>query len=265
MKFFDSHVHIFPDKLKGKVLPKLSLVCNSEYFGDGTLSDTLIKMEEHKVDSCLFLNIATNVHQENSVNNFAFELKDKGFETFGSVHPDSPERIEMLYKIKEHGLKGVKIHPDYQGFMVDDVKMEEIYSVCQKLDLITVFHTGFDPYSPTLEHCPPKKLGKIADAFRDLKIIAAHMGGMRRPEEAKKHLCGKKNIWFDTAFASYFLNGNELYELIKLHGNDKILFATDFPWSTPEKERNLIENSKLTESEIEAIYYSNAAKLLNLE
>ena len=177
MRKFDSHVHIFPDKLMGKVLPKLSEVCKCPYYSDGTLNDTLIKLREYKVENCLFLNIATNVKQEESVNNFAFELHNKGFNAFGSVHPDSERRIEFLYKIKEQGLKGVKLHPDYQNFLVDDKNMEEVYKTCEKLGLIVVFHTGYDPYSPNLVHCSPESLSKVADSFPDLKIIAAHMGG----------------------------------------------------------------------------------------
>ena len=265
MKKFDSHVHIFPDKLLGKVLPKLSIVSGTPYYSDGTLADTVAKMKDYSVDGCLFLNIATNVKQENSVNNFAFELHDKGYNTFGSVHPDSPEAINTLHKIKELGLKGVKLHPDYQEFMVDDRKMEIIYKECEMLGLTVAFHTGFDPLSPNLVHCPPKSLSCVADAFPNLKIIAAHMGGMRKPEEVKAYLAGKKNVWFDTAFASYFLNEAELYELIELHGVEKILFATDFPWSTPDAETKLIESTPLTDDEKRAIYYYNAAELLNLE
>lgn len=265
MQKFDSHVHIFPDKLLGKVLPKLSLICNSPYYTDGSLSDALSKLENEGVNSCLFLNIATNVHQESSVNNFAFELKNKGYEAFGSVHPDSEAQKEMLYKIKEQGLKGIKLHPDYQGFNVDEDKMGEIYSLCEKLELIIAFHTGFDPLSPNHVHCSPESLSKVADSFPRLKIIAAHMGGMKKPDEVKKYLCGKKNVWFDTAYASFFLNEKEFYKLTMLHGVDKILFATDSPWSTPNKEIALIENSPLSVCELEEIYYNNAAKLLNLE
>ena len=91
------------------------------------------------------------------------------------------------------------------------------------------------------------------------------MGGMRLQSEVAKHLAGLDNVWFDTAFASFFMNSDELYELIKLHGVEKILFATDLPWSNAMNESNLIENSTLNEDEKRAIYYYNAAKLLSLE
>ena len=265
MKKFDTHVHIFPDKLEGKVLPKLSLISGTPYYGTGILADTTEKMKNYGIDGCLFLNIATNVRQQASVNNFAFELCQKGYSAFGSVHPDAEDSIEMLHNIKEQGLKGVKFHPDYQEFMVDDKKMEAIYAECEKLGLIAAFHAGWDPLSPDLVHCPPERLKNVAEAFPKLKIIAAHMGGMKRKDEVKAYLAGRKNIWLDTAFASFSLTSDELFELIRLHGTERVLFATDFPWSTPDTESALIENTALTESEKEAIYYYNAAELLELE
>ena len=80
------------------------------------------------------------------------------------------------------------------------------------------FHTGRDPLSPNLIHCPPDVLGKIADLFPRLTIIAAHMGGMDLPEEAAKHLANKPNVYFDTAFASHFLDVAGFTELVKLVG-----------------------------------------------
>lgn len=41
MYLFDTHVHIFPEKLKGKVLPKLSQISKTPYYTDGTLENTL--------------------------------------------------------------------------------------------------------------------------------------------------------------------------------------------------------------------------------
>ena len=86
-------------------------------------------------------------------------------------------------------------------------------------------------------HCPADVLGKIADLFPRLTIIAAHMGGMDTPQEAAKHLAGKKNVYFDTAFASHFLDAASFTQLVKLHGADKVLFATDCPWSTLPAEK----------------------------
>ena len=90
------------------------------------------------------------------------------------------------------------------------------------------------------------------------------MGGMDMPQEAVKHLAGKKNVYFDTAFASHFLNAQELSELIHLHGVDKVLFATDCPWSTVPAEKALLEAADLTPAQRERIACRNAEELFGI-
>lgn len=123
---------------------------------------------------------------------------------------------------------------------------------------------GGTPLSPNLIHCPADVLGKIADLFPRLTIIAAHMGGMDTPQEAAKHLAGKKNVYFDTAFASHFLDAASFTQLVKLHGADKVLFATDCPWSTLPAEKALLEAADLSPSEKERIAYRNAEELFGV-
>lgn len=263
-KLFDTHVHCFPDKLEGKVLPGLSQISDTPYYGSGTLSDTAAKLHQAGCDGFLLLHIATNPRQEHSVNGFAIECQQAGYLSFGSVHPLSPNRLDELRRIGEAGLRGVKFHPDYQDFFVDDPNMEEVYALCDHLGLTVAFHTGFDPYSPQVVHCRPQALSRVAEAFPNLKIIAAHMGGMKVPEEAKQYLAGRKNVYFDTAFASNTHTPDSLEELIRAHGVSRVLFATDFPWSLTQTELELLESTHLTESEKDAVCWGNAAALLGL-
>ena len=132
------------------------------------------------------------------------------------------------------------------------------------MGLPVAFHTGRDPLSPEVIHCQPQVLGKIAEMFPKLTIIAAHMGGMELPQEAAQYLAGKKNVYFDTAFASHFLTASQLGELIHLHGADRVLFATDCPWSTVPDERDLLEAAGLTPAEKEQIAYRNAEELFGI-
>ena len=183
---------------------------------------------------------------------------------FGSVYPFAENALEEMRRVKEMGLYGIKLHPDYQEFFIGDEAALPIYEEAEKLGLPIAFHTGRDPLSPNLVHCPPDVLGKIADFFPRLTIIAAHMGGMDMPQEAVKHLAGKKNVYFDTAFASHFLNAQELSELIHLHGVDKVFFATDCPWSTVPAEKALLEAADLTPAQRERIACRNAEELFSL-
>jgi predicted TIM-barrel fold metal-dependent hydrolase len=262
---FDTHVHIFPEKLKGKVLPKLGEISGTPYYSDGTLEFTLEAMKKSGCTHALTLHIATNPKQQKNVNDFAISSQQGNIYAFGSVHPDSPDAVDELYRINAAGLKGVKFHPDYQGFFVDDEKMDAIYRTCQELGLITVFHTGRDPVSPEIVHCSPAALANVALRYPEMKIIAAHMGGMEMPDEAAKYLCDKDNVYFDTAFATRTLDRNSMKALIGKKGTDRVLFATDFPWSTVSTEKELIDSLGLTEEDKEKIYWKNAFKLLKIE
>ncbi len=268
MKFFDSHIHFFPDKLAGKALPRLSGICKSPYFSDGTRGGTLQKMQdwqgEDEFAGAMVLHIATSAHQQKSVNDFAAQSQGDKLFCFGSVFPTAPDALQELERIKALGLHGVKFHPDYQEFFIEDPHALPLYAKAQELGLPVVFHTGRDPYSPWLIHGHPGAVARLAERFPKLTIIAAHMGGMEQPEEAAKYLAGRENVYFDTAFASHFLTPEQFAHLVRLHGADKILFATDCPWSTVPDELGLLRAAGLTEEEQENIAWKNAARLFNI-
>lgn len=264
MKYFDAHIHFFPDKLAGKALPRLREISKCQTHSEGTRSDTVEKLESWGCAGGMALHIATNAHQQTSVNNFAQESQGGNIYCFGSVYPFAENALEEMGRIKEMGLYGIKLHPDYQEFFIGDEGALPLYEEAQRLGLPVAFHTGRDPLSPHLIHCPSEVLGKIADLFPRLTIIAAHMGGMETPQAAARHLAGKRNVYFDTAFASHFLNASQLEELIRLHGADRVLFATDCPWSTVPAERELLEATGLSPAEKERVACKNAEELFGI-
>ena len=263
-KYFDTHVHFFPDALAEKALSRLSGICSCPYFSDGTREGTVRKLEEWGCIGAMALHIATNARQQASVNRFAAESQHDGIFCFGSVYPFAENAVEELSRIRELGLHGVKLHPDYQEFFINDEKMLTLYETAARLQLPIAFHTGRDPYSPDVVHCQPRELARIADLFPTLTIIAAHMGGMEMAKDSARYLAGKKNVFFDTAFASHFLTAAELEELIRLHGAERVLYATDCPWSTAPEEMALLEATGLSESEKEQIRCRNAEQLFGL-
>ena len=79
--------------------------------------------------------------------------------------PDAPDALDELQRIKDLGLYGVKLHPDYQGFLIDDPKMFPIYDAISSLGLPVTFHTGWDPLSPDLIHATPQAVAKVVKLF----------------------------------------------------------------------------------------------------
>ena len=261
----DFHTHCFPDKIAARAMEQLKLRSGITMpFHDGSL-DGLKKLQKRDgVDYSVVLNIATNPRQQTSVNNFAISLKSvEGIVPFGSVHPDSPEALDELDRLKENGIKGIKLHPDYQGFFVDEEKMLPVYEKIGSLGFITVFHSGFDIGYPEPIHCTPKALSTVLKYFGDAPVVAAHFGGLCARPETLEYLAGK-NVYLDTAYCYGMLTPGKAKELIDVHGADKILLGSDAPWNSPEQDIELVRCFGLTEEQEKAVLGGNAQRLLEL-
>ncbi|NLJ31117.1 MAG: amidohydrolase [Clostridiales bacterium] len=259
----DFHVHVFPDQLAPRALNRLLQVNRVPCYSNGTLADTEAKMKEWGVDQFVSLNIATKPTQQTDVNNWAAAVQKSGHIGFGSVHPDAADAVEELFRIQKLGLSGVKLHPDYQNFFVDDPKLFPIYDALSELGLPVVFHAGLDPISPHRAHCPPAALASVLRKFPRMKVIAAHLGGMVMYREAEEFLAGK-NLYMDLSMCVSFCSLEQFERTVRKHGAQRILFASDCPWSRPSDEFAYVERSSLSSAEKESIYWKNAAQLLNL-
>ncbi len=260
----DFHTHSFPEKIAKTAIEKLSYVSGGlEPHTDGTYNGLKDLMQKSNVDKSVVLSIATNAKQQKNVNDFASSINnEEDTFAFGSVFPFSEDALEELERIKSMGLKGVKLHPDYQGFEVDDERLKPIYKKISQLGLITVFHAGFDygfkpPYGGT-----PDKMVRALSWFSS-PVIAAHWGGVNCNEDVLKYLCGA-DVYFDTSFGYSMMPKYYAEKILEKHTADKILFGTDTPWHTANMELRLLNSLNLSEQEMEKITHKNAEKLLNI-
>lgn len=264
----DFHTHTFPDKVAPKAIGKLAAIAGIEPFTDGTVGDTLASQERTGVDICVCLNIATNPGQEHTINNTAASICKEypnRLIAFGSVHPDSPDAMEELAHIKELGIPGVKMHPDYQGFMADEERLDPIYDRISELGLPLVLHAGWDCYSPNLIHCPPERSASVARKFPKLKLVLAHFGGLKQWDQVLEHLAGLPNVYFDTAMAATYQLSEELaMKILNRHPAENILLGSDCPWEDPRASVRWVQALPLSESRKEAILSGNACRLLGL-
>ena len=261
----DFHTHCFPDSLAAKAIPKLSHAAGGLIpCTDGTLSGLRTSMKNCGVDVSVVMNIATNADQMRKVNDFAASINNReDIFSFGSVFPFAPDAFEELERIKALGLWGIKLHPEYQGFSVDDERLFPLYEKISSLGLITLFHAGVDygfapPYGAT-----PEKMA-VALKYFSSPVIAAHWGGVCSGEEVLRRLCGL-DIYFDLSFGYGTMPKYLAEKIAEKHGTDKLLFASDTPWHSPALELSLISSLGLSENELSKIKSKNAKKLLGIK
>ena len=260
----DFHTHAFPDAIAPKAMAKLSHVSGGMMPStDGTEAGLRASMHRGGVDLSVMLSIATNAHQMRSVNDFAAALNGKeGIVAFGSVFPFAPDALDELDRIKALGLKGVKLHPDYQGFSVDDERLFPLYKKISALGLITVFHAGQDYGFPPPYGASPDKMLRALRVFSS-PVVAAHFGGLGYAEEVLTLLAGT-GIYFDTSFSYAQLPKYYAERIFEKQGAERMLFGTDTPWHSPEQELRLLRSLGLSDGEWEAVTHGNAERLLGL-
>ncbi len=267
----DFHTHVFPEKIASRAIAKLEegivrtqgsavLTANT----DGTLSGLIDSMDKYGVDLSVVMPIATTLTQHRTINNFAHEITDgERIISFGSLHPMQDDWEETLSYIAEEGLRGIKLHPEFQDFYVDEPRVFEIVNKAKELNLLVLFHSGADlGYHPPVR-CTPERLRKVIDKCGGENIIAAHFGAFNMWKDVKKHLIGTP-VMMDTSMVSGYLDKELFLEIIRSHGIEKFLFGTDSPWQTPLDALTYIEDTGLTEDELEMIKYKNAKTLLGI-
>lgn len=261
----DFHTHCFPDPIAPKAIEKLADASGGlQPYTDGTVAGLRRSMAEGGVDASVVMNIATNPHQQQKVNDFAAAIQNgRDIFCFGSVHPNAPDALEELERIKELGLKGVKLHPDYQGFRVDEPRMKPLYRKISSLGLVTLFHAGLDyGFAPPYGGMPQEMATALT--WFDSPVIAAHWGGINCGEAVLQHLAGSE-IYFDVSFGYGMMPRYFAEKILDKHGANRLLFGTDTPWHTPAMERRLLDRLSLSEAEREAVFSGNAKRLLGIE
>ncbi|MBQ7492929.1 MAG: amidohydrolase [Selenomonadaceae bacterium] len=279
----DMHTHIFPDKIAAATIDKLSNVSHTPAFTDGTLNGLQKSMDAAQINLSVVLPVATNSKQVEKINSSSAALNEKfsgaGIISLGCIHPDFTNYRAELSRVKNYGLKGIKIHPVYQDTNLNGTKYMRIIDRAAELDLIVVTHAGLDIGFPGVVKCSPQMIKNVVDEVGEFKFVLAHMGGWKNWDDVLKILGGAK-VYLDTSFSTgeiiprrdfnwaaedlKLLDAAQFMEFIKVFGAEKILFGTDSPWTSPKTSIDFIKNLPLADDDKNKILGLNAKKLLSL-
>lgn len=255
----DIHTHIFPDKVAAKAVAATGSYYGVQMYRSGTVDDLLDSGSHIGVRKYIIHSSATIARQVCAINDYVCGVQSIHPELIGfaTLHPGLEDIRGEVDRVIALGLKGIKLHPDFQNFAIDDEDMMPIYEAIEGR-LPVLIHMG----DANSDASSPVRLARILDKFPGLVVIAAHFGGYRMWDLSCKHLIGKR-LYMDTSSSLAYISPEKALDMIRMHGVDKMLFGSDYPMWDHKEEFERFMRLELTEEERSAILFSNAKRLLS--
>ena len=140
-------------------------------------------------------------------------------------------------------------------------------------------HAGWDIGIPGHNYCDT---GHVQHVMREVgpdRLVLAHMGGWQDWKAVGEELAGLP-LYFDASFStgdivpapgttrtpeeSHNMNREQFIHLVRKLGTDRILFATDCPWSDQAESLRFVRSCGFSQQELADILGNNAQKLLDI-
>lgn len=228
----DAHAHIFPQKIEEKAVKSIGDFYDLKMYGSGSSEALLESGKEIGVSKYLVCSTATKKEQVEPINEYILSecRSHSEFIGFATLHPDYEDMDKAFDYILNAGFRGIKLHPDFQHFAIDDPKAFEIYRRAEG-KIAILFHTGDKRYP----YSNPRRLAAVTEKFPDLRCIAAHFGGYSEWDEAFEAY-KSPNIYMDTSSSLFELPHQKAMAFFEKFGDDHFFFGTDFPMWTHKDE-----------------------------
>jgi len=259
----DFHTHIFPDQVAKNAIPFLEKEGEVKAILNGTKQDLIASMDKAKVDKSVVCSIATKPSHFQSIFDWSQQIRSQRLFPFPSVHPEDHDAVEKIEQIKEAGFLGMKMHPYYQDFYLDEKRMEPIFHAISNAGLVLLMHTGFDIAFPHERRADPARIVHLTNTFPKLKLVTSHLGAWSLWNEVNELIAGKP-IYMDISYALEFLDMEFAREILLKHPKNFILYASDSPWSDQQATMELVYRLNLGREIEDHIFGLNAQHLLGL-
>ena len=261
MDVIDVHTHAFPDAVAAAAIAALEEEAGVVARYDGTVGGLLGAMDRTGIAVSVIQPVATRPGQVERINDWAASIASERIVPFGAMHPDLKDPSGEVARMSSLGIRGFKMHPEYQDFRPDEERLLPILEAAMEHDMVVLFHCGLDIAVPTLNG-DPAAFARMLDRTPGLEAILAHMGGFGLWDDVRRHLVGR-DVWLDTSYTLGHLPEDEFVGILRAHGADRVLFGSDGPWTDAGEERALLEASGLTADELRCVLVENAGRLLS--
>ncbi len=256
----DLHVHAFPDRIAEAAVAGLERMTGYPRHYDGTLAGLRATMDRHGIARAVVQPVATRPESVAGINDWAAQNRDERVAFFGAMHPAHPDPAGEIERLAGLGLRGIKLHPEFQEFRPDEDRMAPIYEALVRHGLTVFFHAGADIAIPTVTS-DPLAFSRVLDAYPGLRVVLAHMGGWQQWDAVLDHLAGRE-VFLETSFTLPFLGADRFLGLVRAHGAARVAFGSDGPLGDAGAELDALRGLPLDDDERAAIMYDTAQTLI---
>lgn len=259
----DFHTHAFPDALAPRALERICQIALQKISPrtDGTVAGLLRSMRAAGIDRSVLACIVTKPDQFQPILDWCRQLAGTRLVPFPSVHPADPRAPSQVDAIAAAGFHGIKLHPHYQGFHIDDEVCLPIYRRLAANRLILLCHAGQDIAFPEGDQAAPARIRRVLELVPELIFVAPHCGGWHSWDEVERELLGGP-AYLDLSHVFGYLDAERLRRLILAHDPARVLFGSDSPWVDQAQALAQVRALQLPSDLEAAVLGGNAARLL---
>ena len=262
MDFIDFHTHIYPEAIASKAADNVR-----DFYGfgnkeiNGTPQMLLERGTAAGTHRCVILPVAVRPDRTRHINECILSQVaiEPRFYGFGTVHAGLDDLMGEVDFILDNGLRGIKMHPDFQLFNIDDERLFPMYEHLQG-KLPVIFHVGDDRY----DYSHPRRVRRLMELFPNLQVIAAHFGSYALYREAYD-LLYDKDCFFDVSSSLMFMDEGVAEGYINSYGAERFVYGSDYPMWDPVVEMERFLKLKLTDDQFEQIAHKTAEYILKLK
>jgi hypothetical protein len=261
-EIYDMHSHIFPHKISEKATESIGKFYDiTMYYSIGETERLLAAEQQINTARMLVCSVATTPKQVVSINDFisgecAQHPEMIGFAAMHGDYEDIPGEVDRIISM---GLKGIKLHSDFQKTALDSPASYRIFEAIEGR-LPVLVHMG--DYRHDYSH--PTMLAKVLRDFPKLKVLASHLGGFAAWDEAESVLKAHENVRYDTSSAVCLMSPERAVRLIQHYGVENCMFGTDFPMWDPKSEAERLLSLGFTFEDYKKMFSENAKAFLGL-
>lgn len=258
----DVHTHAFHPKIAAKVVRQLESHYRIPPIGNGLWEDLEPRLDQAGIQKCVIHSAATTPEQVIPANRWAVSLlKNPRIIPFGTMHPKYKDLDTELQFLYDKGIRGIKLHPDFQGFRLDDPDLLPLFHAMEGKFTLMV-HVG-DRLPPKENPTCPWKVAAVKRQFPKLRIIAAHFGGHLHWQYVVQAMKGLE-IFMDTSSSLFTIPDHLLRQIYNEFPRYLFLFGSDYPLFNPPDEVELLQKRlKLSDDQLEEILTAGSRLLLN--